>query len=162
MREALASDLQEMYLWEQEHTGTAVFASIEKYVHTETVLRQNKEQVEYHQFAKDFSCGEYSIIYQDGKVTDPEKVIVVQNGLLKQQLSELCTRLKEWCVENQSELNAAYIIPRHEGFLFLVVQKDNRYNTTFSRNLTLLENEIEESDNFSLIKFKVFEMPKNI
>jgi hypothetical protein len=107
----------------------------------------------------------YSIIYQDDKIINSDDSTTIQNELLKQQLLKLCEKLKDWCRENQSELSEAYIIPRREiagGFLFLTVQKDNKYNNRFSRNLTLLENEIEESDGFRLIDFKVFEMPSPV
>jgi hypothetical protein len=120
----------------------------------------------------------YSVIYRDGVVIERTSEALAsavreltvareqsekRNELLKRQLLKLYANLEKWCQENQSELSAAYIIPRHEiigGFLFLAVQKDNKYSNTFSRNLTLLENNIEESDDFSLINLKVFEMPK--
>jgi predicted O-linked N-acetylglucosamine transferase (SPINDLY family) len=120
----------------------------------------------------------YSVIYRDGMVIErtAEELAQATRTLittreqtekrresLQQQLLKLYTTLKTWSQENQSELSATYIVPRHEvigGFLFLAVQKDNKYNAEFSRNLTLLENEIEESNNFNLISLKVFEMPK--
>jgi hypothetical protein len=116
---ALAEDLQAVYRWEQENankTKEIIFAPIEHYTPSKAVLRQNKEQTEYHKITKNFSCGEYSmihdkkIIYQNSSVTDSEESIDVQNELLKQQFLKLWARLKEWCLENQSELNTAYII----------------------------------------------------
>ncbi|MDR2642147.1 MAG: hypothetical protein LBC74_05070, partial [Planctomycetaceae bacterium] len=62
---ALATDLQEIYHWEQDRKSVAstesnsVFTPIEPYCPSEAVIKQNEELVKYQQFAKNFSHGEY-------------------------------------------------------------------------------------------------------
>jgi hypothetical protein len=62
---ALATDLQEVYHWEQDRKSVAstesdfVFTPIEPYSPSDAVKKQNEELVNYQQIAKNFSYGEY-------------------------------------------------------------------------------------------------------
>ena len=81
---------------------------------------------------------------------------------LETQLSSLSKRLVEWCEANSSNLFMACCVPvkNYKRLYFLAVQNSNAYNEEFSRNLTKLEIEIEDSEQFCHINMKVLELPK--
>ena len=77
------------------------------------------------------------------------------------QLTQLINRLTAWCHANTNNLSMACWVPQnnHSVIHFLVVQADNAYSREFSRSLTQLEIEIEDSEQFSLFIVKVMELP---
>ena len=88
-----------------------------------------------------------------------------QNSLMA-QLSELIKRLVTWCQANAEQLSMPYLAwpERQESanfeVYFFAVQNSNQYNEEFSRNLTRLEIEIEDSMQFSSVDLRVMELPK--
>ena len=77
------------------------------------------------------------------------------------QLTRLIERLTAWCHANTQHISMAVWVPQdnYSVIHFLVVQNDNVYNEEFSRNLTRLEIEIEDSEPFSHFIVKVMELP---
>ena len=80
---------------------------------------------------------------------------------IETQLTRLIDRLAAWCHANAHHISMAVWVPQdnYSVIHFLVVQTDNVYNEGFSRNLTRLEIEIEDSEPFSHFIVKVMELP---
>ena len=85
---------------------------------------------------------------------------------IETQLWELSNRILQWCNDNSEHLFCGIMAyseePRKNCFdvHFFAIQNSNHYNDEFSRNLTRLEIEIEDSEQFSWIDMKVLELPK--
>ena len=81
---------------------------------------------------------------------------------LESQFSSLLERLSEWCRVNSANLSMACCVPSksYSTVHFFAVQNSNAYNQEFSQNLTRLEIEVEDSEQFCLISMKVLELPQ--
>jgi hypothetical protein len=79
---------------------------------------------------------------------------------LENQFTLLSKRLMEWCEVNSANLFTACWVPIKSEVYFFAVQNSNAYSEEFSRNLTRLEIEVEDSEQFFLITMKVLELPK--
>ena len=116
------------------------------------------------------------IIYRDGNVVEKTAEEIANDihqlriyketeeklkRSLEIQLSQLSKRLMEWCKVNSSNLFMACCVPvkNYSRIFFIVVQNSNAYNEEFSRNLTRLEIEVEDSEKFCHINMKVMELP---
>jgi len=81
---------------------------------------------------------------------------------LEIQYSALSARLRKWCHDNGEHLFFACQVPSkdYSEVHFFAVQNSNHYIEKFSRNLTRLEIEVEDSEKFSMISMKVLELAK--
>ena len=120
--------------------------------------------IEIHQEDVHRQC---RIIYRNGDVIEKtsEEVAneIKQLQLLRDiQFSLLVERLTEWCKSNPENLLMACFVPSsdHSRVYFFAVQTSNKYCHEFSRSLTRLEIEVEDSEQFNLINLKVLELPK--
>jgi hypothetical protein len=81
---------------------------------------------------------------------------------LERQLSALFELLKEWSDVNSANLTMAmaHWVPQTSRVYFFAVQNTNTYDREFSQNLTQLEMDVEDSEQFDLVSMKVLELPK--
>jgi len=83
---------------------------------------------------------------------------------LESQFLALSKMLEEWRLDNAEHLLrcvVAYTETRDCPVVyFFAVQNSNKYNMQFSRNLTLLEIKVEDSEHFDRVNLKVMELPK--
>ena len=88
-----------------------------------------------------------------------------QRKSIEGQLTSLLVRVVEWSKDNSAHIFVSYLTLADSGqsanleVHFFAVQNDNVYDAEFSRSLTRLEIEIENSTQFSLIRLKVMELP---
>jgi hypothetical protein len=117
------------------------------------------------------------VIYRDGGVIEKthdeiahdiqqlrihrENEVKLKKGL-ENQFSLLIDRLKKWCEDNSDILSMACCVPSvdYSKVYFFAIQNNNAYNQEFSQNLTRLEIEVEDSEQFYLVNMKVLELPK--
>jgi hypothetical protein len=89
-----------------------------------------------------------------------------QKESIAHQIALLSERLTQWCRDNSAHLFMPYLAlsdvkdASNLEVYFFAVQNSNEHNEDFSRNLTRLEMEIEDSTLFSTIDLKVMELPK--
>jgi len=130
----------------------------------ETVSSNPLDVIEIHQEDIHRQC---RIIYRNGDVIEKTSEEVADDVkklciLRELQFSSLFKRLTEWCKVNPDNLLMA-CCERSEDYskaYFFAVQNSNAYCKEFSRSLTRLEIEVEDSEKFNLINLKVFELPE--
>jgi len=119
----------------------------------------------------------YTILFRDGSVIsdrtaeDVARAVrytenaVLQNEKLRShllgQVQKLDERLQNWCQEHSSEISTACLVPSViQGKLwFAVMKRDRCYSEDFADNLSQLEIDIEDSENFDSIMFCVMDFP---
>jgi hypothetical protein len=80
---------------------------------------------------------------------------------LSQQIGMLLHKLHEWVRAHNQQVDQAYVVIRGDGLLFLVVQKEKRFNAEIEDELTQLDMEIAQAIDFDLVAFSVLALPKS-
>lgn len=78
---------------------------------------------------------------------------------MQQQFLDLLDHLAEWIERNKGVLKSAFVAIRHEGLLFLVVQKAIAYDDNLSDLLTDLDVEIARDERFNLLRVNTLALP---
>lgn len=152
---------------------------------TETELLQKEVPVlparcDVSEIHQEYPHKKVQIIYRDGsKIEQSEEEVadaVRQSHVYKMsldkmqktietQLYELSSRLQAWCNANAEHLSYGIVayggVSRKNCFdvHFFAVQNSNTYSDEFSENLSQLEIEVEDSEQFSFVDMKVLELP---
>lgn len=75
------------------------------------------------------------------------------------QLEGLIERLRRWLSDHFEKINAAYLSVRDEDLLFLIVQKNARFDADLTDSLTELDLLIANSPDLGLVDLEVMEVP---
>ena len=78
-----------------------------------------------------------------------------------QQVSRLLERLAEWLEERKSEIEGAYFGFEPAGAIFVVVRKAKVFDPGFEDALSMLDVEVAQSEDFSLIRLRVLALPRS-
>ena len=78
----------------------------------------------------------------------------------KDQFDMLLDRLAEWIDRREDKLDQAFLTTRDSGLLFLVVLTQKELNEGIESDLTELDLEIANDDDFDLIRLSVHAIPK--
>ena len=97
------------------------------------------------------------VIYRDGKI-----VVSELRNFASFYTLPLVHRCAEWCVGNREHLlMACYTLSDDCSAVgFFAVQDSNQYNEVFSRSLTRLQMEVEDSEGYANMRLVVMELPK--
>ena len=76
------------------------------------------------------------------------------------QFKLLLERLGDWILERKPFLREAFVVVRDQGLLFLVVMDGVSFDSPFEDELTDLDIEIANNDDYRLIRLDVLALPK--
>jgi hypothetical protein len=76
------------------------------------------------------------------------------------QLGELLDRLYGWVGERTSKISAAYIVLATDGITLVIVQKVVQFDFALEEELTELDIEVANAEQFSLVPFSTLLVPK--
>lgn len=82
-----------------------------------------------------------------------------KQAIFPKQFKRLLNFLGEWAYQRENKLEKVFLTIRDAGLLFLVVTINKTYNEDFEEELSQLDLDVANSDNFSEIQLSVQALP---